>query len=85
MNVRTIRQIDRQRIHTHYIYMGLTQAHPNYSPARVSQLVAYRRIITPANNHYPLTAQLNYDVQFWTLAAPDPSLCWDVHHTDFWL
>jgi len=44
--------------------MGFTQAHPNYSPARASQLVAYRRIITPANNCYPLAAWLNYDVQF---------------------
>jgi len=76
MNVRTIRQIDRQteRIHAHYVDIGFGQAHPNYSPARASQLVAYQRIITPANNCYSLAAWLNYDVQFWTLAVPDPFL-----------
>jgi len=36
----------------------------DYSPARAPQLVAYQRIITSANNHYPLAAWLNYDVQF---------------------
>jgi len=57
----------------------------DYSSARASQLVAYQRIITSANNHYPPAAWLNYDVQFRTLAASDPFLRWDVRHTDLWL
>jgi len=57
----------------------------DYSPARASQLVAYQGIITFANNHYPLAAWLNYDVQFRTLVAPDHSLHWDVCHIDLWL
>ena len=28
---------------------------------------------------------LNYYIQFRTLAASDPSLCWDTRHTDLWL
>ena len=49
------------------------------------QLVAYQRIITSASAQYPLAAWLNYDIQFRTLAASDPSLHWDTRHTDLWL
>ena len=34
---------------------------------------------------YPLQSWLNYDVQFRTLAASNPSLRWDTHHHDLWL
>ena len=54
----------------------------DHSPARAPQLVAYQRIITPTNTQYPLAAWLNYDVQFRTLAASDPTLRWDIRHTD---
>ena len=57
----------------------------NHSPARAPQLVAYQRIITSASIHYPLSAWLNYDVQFRTLAASDPLIRWDIRHTDLWL
>ena len=57
----------------------------NHSPVRAPQLVAYQRIITSASTQYPLAAWLNYDVQFRTLAASDPSLRWDTRHTDLWL
>ena len=57
----------------------------NHSPARAPQLVAYQRIITSASIHYPLSAWLNYDVQFRTLAALDPLIRWDIRHTDLWL
>ena len=57
----------------------------NHSPARAPQLVAYQRIITSASIHYPLSAWLNYDVQFRTLAASDPLVRWDIRHTDLWL
>ena len=50
-----------------------------------SLYVAYQRIITSASMQYPLTAWLNYDIQFRTLAASDPSLRWDTRHTDLWL
>ena len=54
----------------------------DHSPARAPQLVAYQRIITSTNTQNPLAAWLNNDVQFRTLAASDPSLHWDVRHTD---
>ena len=57
----------------------------NHSPACAPQLVAYQRIITSASIHYPLSAWLNYDVQFRTLAASDSLVCWDIRHTDLWL
>ena len=46
----------------------------DHSPARAPQLVAYQRIITSASAQYPLAAWLNYDTQFRTLAASDPTL-----------
>ena len=47
--------------------------------------MAYQRIITSASAQYPLAAWLNYDIQFRTLAASDPSLRRDTRHTDLWL
>ena len=64
------------------IYLAILIDH---APARAPQLVAYQRIITSASNQSPLAAWLNYDVRFRTLAASDPSLRWDVRHTDLWL
>ena len=64
------------------IYLAILIDH---SPARAPQLVAYQRIITSASINYPLATWLNYDVQFRTLAASDPSLRWDIRHTDLWL
>ena len=57
----------------------------DHTPARAAEFVAYQRIITSASIQYPIAAWLNYDVQFRTLAASDPALCWDVRHTDLWL
>ena len=57
----------------------------DHCPARAPQLVAYQRIITSTSAHYPLAAWLNYDTQFRTLAASDPTLGWDIRHTDLWL
>ena len=34
---------------------------------------------------YPLYAWLNYDMQFRITAASDPTICWNVRHTDLWL
>lgn len=64
------------------IYLAILIDH---SPACAPQLVAYQRIITSASINYLFATWLNYDVQFGTLAASDPSLHWDVHHTDLWL
>ena len=64
------------------IYLAILIDH---SPARAPQLVAYQRIITSASAQYPLAAWLNYDTQFRTLAASDPTLRWDTRHTDLWL
>ena len=46
----------------------------DHASARASQLVAYQRIITSASNQYPLTAWLNYDMCFHTLALSYPQL-----------
>ena len=54
----------------------------DYMPSRASSLVAYQCIITSASIQYLLESWLNYDVQFRTLAASDPSLRWDICHPD---
>ena len=64
------------------IYLAILIDH---APAHAPQLVAYQRIITSANNQYPLVAWLNYDVHFRTPTASDPLLRWDVRLTDLWL
>ena len=64
------------------IYLAILIDH---SPVRAPQLMAYQGIITSASTQYPLAAWLNYDIQFRTLAASDPSLRWDTRHTDLWL
>ena len=45
----------------------------DHVPARATELVAYQRITTSASTQYPPTAWLNYNVQFRTLAALDPT------------
>lgn len=57
----------------------------DHSPARVTKFVAYQRIITSASMQYPTASWLNYDVQFRTLAASNPTLQWDVRPIDLWL
>ena len=52
---------------------------------RAVELASYQCIITSASTQYPPMAWLNYDVQFYTLAASDPSIRWDKCHTDLWL
>ena len=64
------------------IYLSIVIDH---TPARAAEFVAYQRIITSASIQYPTAAWLNYDVQFRTLAASDPTLRWDARHTDLWL
>ena len=54
----------------------------NHIPSRAPSLVAYQHIITSASVQYPLESWLTYDVQFWMLAASDPTLQWDMHHAD---
>ena len=57
----------------------------DYMPSRAPSLIAYQCIITSANHLYPLESWLNYDVQFQTLAASNPTLRWDTHYPDLWL
>ena len=64
------------------IYLAIVIDH---APSRASQLVVYQITITSENNQYPLTAWLNYDMHFCTLAASDPQLWWDVPLTNLWL
>ena len=64
------------------IYLSIVIDH---TPARAAEFVAYQRIITSASIQYLTAAWLNYDVQFRTLAASDPTLRWDARHTDLWL
>ena len=64
------------------IYLSIVIEH---TPARATEFVAYQCIITSASIQYPTAAWLNYDTQFCTLAALNPSLRWDVRHTDLWL
>ena len=64
------------------VYLAVIIEH---MPSCAPSLVAYQRIITSASVQYPLESWLNYDVQFRTLAASNPSLRWDIRHTDLWL
>ena len=64
------------------IYLAVCVDH---MPSRAPSLVAYQCIITSASVQYPLESWLTYDVQFWMLAASDPSLRWDMRHANLWL
>ena len=57
----------------------------DHMPSRAPSLIAYQCIITSTNNLYPLESWLNYDVQFRTLAASNPTLQWGTCHPDLWL
>jgi len=64
------------------IFMAITVAH---KPSQALQLIAYQSIISSASAHYPLNAWLNYDMHFRIMAASDPTIRWDVRHSDLWL
>ena len=55
-----------------------------YNPTRALELVGYQHIITSADHSLPLKAWLQYDRQFCTLAASNPSLRWDQCHSELW-
>ena len=57
----------------------------DHMPARAAKFIAYQCIITSASIQYPTAAWLTYNTQFRTLVASDPTLRWDVRHTDLWL
>ena len=63
------------------IYLTVTLTH---NPACALELIGYQRIITSASQSLPLKAWLQYDEQFHTLCASNPSLCWDQHHPELW-
>jgi len=48
-------------------------------------LIAYQHIITSVSINHPLQAWINYDVNFRTKAASNPSLRWDIRDLDLWL
>ena len=54
-----------------------------YDPTQAIQLVGYQCIITSVG-HFSLKAWLQYDRQFHTLAASNPSLHWDQHISELW-
>jgi len=64
------------------IFMAITVAH---KPSKALELIAYQAIITLASMQFPLTAWLNYDIQFRITAASDPTILWNVRYTDLWL
>ena len=55
-----------------------------YNPIRALELIGYQRIITSADYSLPLKVWLQYDRQFHTLAASNPSLHWDQCHSQLW-
>ena len=57
----------------------------DHIPSQATSSVAYQCIITLANALHPLELQLDYDVQFQTLAASNPTLQWEAYHPDLWL
>jgi len=63
--------------------MAITMAH---KPSKALQLIAYQSIIFSASAHYPLNAWRNYyDMHFRIMAASDPTIHWNVCHSDLWL
>jgi len=52
----------------------------NRMPSHFPSLVAYQCIITSVSVQCPLESWLNYDVQFWRLAASYPSLWWEIRY-----
>ena len=64
------------------IYLAIIVDH---DPSRAPALIAYQRIITSASNNHPLSAWLNYDIRFRTLAASNPSVRWDTRENELWL
>ena len=64
------------------IYIAIIVAH---NTSRASELLGYQRLIHSASKHFSTPAWLNYDVQFRTLAASNPQLRWDLHHSELWL
>ena len=57
-----------------------------YSCAQTIELIVTNQLLhTSASMQHPLNAWLNYDMQFRITAASDPTICWNVRHTDLWL
>ena len=56
------------------LYFAVILAH---NPSRAVELFGYQRLICSAHILLPLESWLQYDYQFWTLAAADPLLRWD--------
>ena len=64
------------------IYIATVVAH---NPSRAAELLGYQRLIHSASKHFSTSAWLNYDMQFRTLAASNPQLQWNLHHSELWL
>ena len=64
------------------IYIATVVAH---NPSRAAELLGYQRLIYSASKHFSTSAWLNYDMQFRTLAASNPQLQWNLHHSELWL
>jgi len=62
--------------------MAITVVH---KPSKALQLIAYQSIIFSASAHYPLNAWLNYDMHFLNMASSDPTIHWNMRHSDLWL
>ena len=64
------------------LYLAVILAH---NPSRAVELFGYQRLICSAHTLLPLESWLQYDYKFWTLAAVDPLLRWDLRQSDLWL
>ena len=56
-----------------------------HNPSRAAELLGYQCLIHSASKHFTISAWLNYDMQFRTLAAFNPQLQWNLHHSELWL
>ena len=63
------------------IYLTVMLTH---NPTWALELLGYQRIITSADHAFSLKPWLQYDRHFYTLAASNPSLCWDQRHLELW-
>jgi len=55
-----------------------------HNPSRALELLGYQCIIFMASRVFSFPAWSQYDIQFRTLAAANPSLPWNVCHYDLW-